>query len=407
MVAAVTDFDEVVMRTYGRYPIEIVRGAGCELVDAEGKTYLDFVAGIATCTLGHADERLVRAVAEQMGRLTHVSNLYYIPEQGRLARWLVDNSVGERAFFCNSGAEANEAAIKLARKYAAQKGVDNGVIITANNSFHGRTLATITATGQPKYQQGFAPLVEGFVYSPYNDAAALEDTVAGVAKSGRQLVGIMLEACQGEGGVVPGDRGFFQTARRLCDSHDALLIMDEVQVGMGRTGTLWGYEQLGGVEPDVFTTAKGLGGGVPIGAMVCKERVNVFAPGDHASTFGGNPLACAAGLAVGNALLKDGILANVAARGEQLRAGLSKIQNKHPGVVAQVRGWGLINGMVLQEDCGIASGQVVAECMKRGLLVVPAGPTVVRFVPPLVVSEGEVSKALGIVEEAMGALASE
>lgn len=257
-------FDQVVMTTYSRFPITLVRGEGCRVWDDQGRSYLDFVAGIATCTLGHAHPALVETVSRQMQTLHHVSNLYYIPQQGALAQWLVAHSCGDRVFFCNSGAEANEAAIKLARKYAhTVRHIANPIIITAQASFHGRTLATITATGQPKYQQHFDPLVPGFAYVPYNDFAALQTLVEQLDQSQPQVAAILLEPLQGEGGVRLGDRAYFQRVRQLCTEKGILLIFDEVQVGMGRTGSLWGYETLG-VEPDIFTLAKGLAGEFPL-----------------------------------------------------------------------------------------------------------------------------------------------
>ena len=297
--------------------------------------------------------------------------------------------------------QANEAAIKLARKHASTKlGATEPVIITALNSFHGRTLATITATGQPKYQQGFGPLVPGFRYVPYNDIDALRAEVQKIHrnpfKRGRKLAAIMLEPLQGEGGITPATRAYYEAARELCDAHGALLMADEVQTGMGRTGEMWGYMQHG-VEVDVLTTAKALGGGVPIGAMLCKEHCNVFSPGDHASTYGGNPLACAAGNAVMDAFDNDGLLANVQARGAQLRAGLERIAQQS-GCVQEVRGWGLILGLELTEACGFVAADVVGSLMEAGMLTVPAGQRVVRFVPPLVVSEAEVDEALTKLE---------
>ncbi|MEM1426769.1 MAG: aminotransferase class III-fold pyridoxal phosphate-dependent enzyme, partial [Cyanobacteria bacterium P01_H01_bin.130] len=260
-------FDAAVMTTYGRFPLAIERGEGCRLWDTEGKAYLDFVAGIATCTLGHAHPVMTEAVTTQINKLHHTSNLYYIPEQGELAQWITANSCADRAFFCNSGAEANEGAIKLARKYGhTVLNTSDPVILTAQASFHGRTMATITATGQPKYQKNFSPLVPGFDYIPYNNIAAAEAKIQELTADGPRVAAIMLEALQGEGGVRPGDREYFQKLRKICDDNKILLILDEVQVGVGRTGTIWGYENLG-IERDVFTSAKGLGGGVPIGAL--------------------------------------------------------------------------------------------------------------------------------------------
>lgn len=404
-VQGAEDFDDVVMKTYGRYPIAMAKGKGAILWDTDGKEYIDCVAGIATCTLGHADERLAKAVGDQMRKLCHVSNLYYIPEQGRLARWLVEHSPADKVFFCNSGAEANEAAFKLARKnWWRKRGSKSGgspVIISAHKSFHGRTLATITATGQPKYHKDFGPMVAGFQYATYNDVEDLKRVAADI---GDNLAGIILEAMQGEGGVVPGTADYFAAARDICDNTGALLICDEVQVGMGRTGKLWGFENLG-VNPDVVTTAKGLGGGVPIGAMLCKEAFNVFGPGDHASTFGGNPLATVAGFTVCTALESEGVMANCAARGEQVRSGLKDIARKISGVIKEIRGWGLINGVELSDNGDLTAGKVVQAAMEEGLLLVPAGPKVVRFVPPLVITEEQVKEALAKFESAVAKVA--
>jgi acetylornithine aminotransferase len=393
------------MSTYARFPITLERGEGCRVWDAEGREYLDFVAGIATCTLGHAHPIMIEAVNQQIQKLHHVSNLYYNQQQGELAQWLVEHSCADRVFFCNSGAEANEGAIKLARKYAhTVLGITAPIIITAHASFHGRTLATITATGQPKYQKNFDPLMPGFYYVPYNDIAALEQAIALLDSSERQVAAIMLEALQGEGGVRPGDQAYFQRIRQICDEKGILLICDEVQVGMGRSGHYWGYENLG-IEPDIFTSAKGLGGGIPIGAMLCKSFCDVFQPGDHASTFGGNPFACGVALAVCRSLEQENILDNVQARGEQLRAGLRAIAEKYPHLIAEVRGWGLINGLVLNSDIELTSSIVVQSAIDAGVLLVPAGPKVVRFVPPLIVSAEEVDQALRAVEQAMAAVA--
>jgi acetylornithine/N-succinyldiaminopimelate aminotransferase len=398
------EFDEYVMQTYARYPIMLERGAGCRVWDTDGREYLDFVAGIATCTLGHAHPVMVEAVTKQIQMLHHVSNLYYTAAQGELAKWLVENSCADRAFFCNSGAEANEGAIKLARKYAhTVRGIADPVIITAHASFHGRTLATITATGQPKYQKGFSPLVPGFEYVPYNDVAALEQAIADLDKDQPRVAAILLEALQGEGGVRPGDRAYFQRIREICNERGILLICDEVQVGMGRSGKLWGFENLG-IEPDIFTSAKGLGGGIPIGAMLCKESCNIFQPGDHASTFGGNPFACAVALAICQTLESDHLLQNAHERGEQLRTGLQAIAQRHPEKVADVRGWGLINGLEIQADIDLTSAQVVQSGINQGVLMVPAGPKVVRFVPPLIVTAAEIEQALHAVDQAFATL---
>jgi acetylornithine/N-succinyldiaminopimelate aminotransferase len=394
-------FNEAVMSTYGRFPLALEKGAGCRVWDTQGREYLDFVAGIATCTLGHAHPAMVEAVTRQIQKLHHVSNLYYIPEQGELAKWIVQHSCADRVFFCNSGAEANEAAIKLARKYAhTVLDIEKPIILTANASFHGRTLATITATGQPKYQKYFDPLVPGFDYVPYNDISAIEAAISELDEGDYRVAAILLEPLQGEGGVRPGDVAYFQKLRQICDDTGILLIFDEVQVGMGRSGHLWGYEHLG-VEPDIFTSAKGLGGGIPIGAMMSKKFCAVFQPGEHASTFGGNPFVCGVALSVCQTLEKENILQNVQERGEQLRAGLNAIAAKYPNYICDVRGWGLINGMELQADIGLTASDVVNAAIQEGLLLVPAGPKVVRFVPPLIVSEAEIDLALQVVEKVL------
>jgi acetylornithine aminotransferase len=393
------DFDAHVMTTYGRFPLALERGLGCRVWDTEGKDYLDFVAGIATCTLGHAHPALIEAVNRQIQTLHHVSNLYYTPQQGDLATWLVEHSCADRVFFCNSGAEANEGAIKLARKYAhTVLNIENPVILTAHASFHGRTLATITATGQPKYQQGFSPLVPGFHYVPYNDIAGLEAAIAELDSTERRVAAILLEPLQGEGGVRPGDLAYFRRVRDICDQNGILLILDEVQVGMGRSGKFWGYEHLG-IEPDIFTSAKGLGGGIPIGAMLCKSFCDIFKPGDHASTFGGNPFVTGVALAVCQTLEQEHLLDNVTERGEQLRSGLRVIAQKYPHLIAEVRGWGLINGLELNSDIELTSSDIVKVAIAQGLLLVPAGPKVVRFVPPLIVTAAEIDQALQILEQ--------
>ena len=397
-------FDKAVMSTYGRYQLALERGAGCRVWDTQGNEYLDFVAGIATCTLGHAHPAMIEAVTRQIHKLHHVSNLYYIPEQGELANWLVNHSCADRVFFCNSGAEANEAAIKLARKYAhTVLKIERPIILTAHASFHGRTLATITATAQPKYQKYFDPLVPGFHYVPYNDFAAVSEAIGELDDGQYGVAAILIEPLQGEGGVRPGDASYFRKLRQICDETGILLIFDEVQVGMGRSGNFWGYEHLG-MEPDILTSAKGLGGGIPIGAMLAKKFCDVFQPGEHASTFGGNPFACGVALAVCETLEKENILANVQARGEQLRNGLLQLASKYPSYIREVRGWGLINGMELHEGIELTSSDVVNAAIKEGLLLVPAGPKVIRFVPPLIVTATEIDAALSMVDSAIAKL---
>ncbi|BAZ41784.1 acetylornithine and succinylornithine aminotransferase [Calothrix sp. NIES-4101] len=399
-----TSFDKAVMSTYGRYALALERGQGCRVWDTQGREYLDFVAGIATCTLGHAHPAMVEAVTRQIQKLHHVSNLYYIPEQGELAKWLVKHSCADRVFFCNSGAEANEAAIKLARKYAhTVLKIDRPIILTAQSSFHGRTLATITATAQPKYQKHFDPLVPGFHYVPYNDISAIESAIGELDEGDYGVAAILIEPLQGEGGVRPGDVSYFRKLRQICNETGVLLIFDEVQVGMGRSGKLWGYEHLG-VEPDIFTSAKGLGGGIPIGAMLAKKFCDVFQAGEHASTYGGNPFVTGVALSVCETIEKENILSNVQARGEQLRAGLKQIAAKYPQLISDVRGWGLINGMELHENIELTSNDIVNAAIQEGLLLVPAGPKVVRFVPPLIVTEAEINQALAKLESAIAKL---
>ena len=396
-------FDQHVMATYGRFPIALERGEGCRVWDSTGREYLDFVAGIATCTLGHANPAMIEAVTAQIKKLHHVSNLYYIPEQGDLAQWLTERSCADRVFFCNSGAEANEGAIKLARKYGRTKlGIETPVIITANASFHGRTLATVTATGQPKYQKNFNPLVPGFHYVDYNDIDGLRAAIETLDAEQRQVAAVMLEPMQGEGGVCPGNPIYFKQVRKLCDEKGILLILDEVQVGMGRTGNLWGYQTVG-VEPDVFTSAKGLGGGVPIGAILTKSHCDVLKAGEHGSTFGGNPFVCGVALKVCQTLEAEGVLKNVRSRGKQLRKGLGAIAKKYPSLCTGVRGWGLINGLVLNE--GIAALDIVKSALEEGLLVIPAGTKVVRLVPPLIVTEADVDEALMLLDRTLAKMA--
>lgn len=396
-------FDQHVMATYGRFPIALERGEGCRVWDSTGREYLDFVAGIATCTLGHANPAMIEAVTAQIKKLHHVSNLYYIPEQGDLAQWLTERSCADRVFFCNSGAEANEGAIKLARKYGrTELGIETPVIITANDSFHGRTLATVTATGQPKYQKNFNPLVPGFHYVDYNDIDGLRAAIETLDAEQRQVAAVMLEPMQGEGGVCPGNPIYFKQVRKLCDEKGILLILDEVQVGMGRTGNLWGYQTVG-VEPDVFTSAKGLGGGVPIGAILAKSHCDVLKAGEHGSTFGGNPFVCGVALKVCQTLEAEGVLENVRSRGKQLRKGLGAIAKKYPSLCTGVRGWGLINGLVLKE--GTAALDVVKSALAEGLLVIPAGTKVVRLVPPLIVTEADVDEALALIDRTLGKMA--
>jgi acetylornithine aminotransferase len=392
------------MDTYSRFPLTLVRGKGLWVWDDEGRRYLDCVAGIAVCTLGHSDRVLRRNLCHQLGTLQHVSNLYRIPEQEALARAICERSCADKVFFCNSGAEANEAAIKLARKHGhVVRGIERPVILTAEASFHGRTLAAVTATGQPKYHQNFEPMVEGFRYFPYNDTAAFEALLADCEAEGPRVAAVLLEPLQGEGGVNPGDPAFFQRLRQLCDERSILLILDEVQVGVGRSGRWWGHERLG-IEPDAFTLAKGLGGGIPIGALAVKASADLLRAGEHASTFGGNPFACRAGLTVIQEIERRDLLTHVEAMATRLREQLEALVQRHPTLLERQRGWGLLQGLVLREEAPSAP-DLVKAAMAEGLLLVPAGPRVVRFVPPLVIRPRHIRKAIKRLERALLTLA--
>ena len=392
------------MDTYARFPVELARGKGVWVWDNTGKRYLDCVAGIAVCTLGHSDGRLKRALNRQLGKLQHVSNLYRIPEQQELAAAITSRSCLDRVFFCNSGAEANEAAIKLARKHGhVVRGIEQPLILTAQASFHGRTLAAVTATGQPKYHQGFEPMVQGFRYFPYNDTAAFEALLNQCEAHGPAVAAVLVEPLQGEGGVIPGDQAFFRRVRELCDEKQILLIFDEVQIGVGRSGDLWGYEHLG-IEPDAITLAKGLGGGIPIGALAVKQAVDHFRPGEHASTFGGNPFACRAGLTVLAEIERRQLLKHVQAMGALLQEELAKLVSRHPGLLEGSRGWGLLQGLVLRPEAPTAP-EVVKAALAEGLLLVPAGTQVVRFVPPLTIKPRHIREAVKRLERALEGLA--
>ena len=379
--------DQYLMGTYARQPISIVRGRGTKVYDLEGREYVDFVGGIAVNLLGHGHPDLVLAVQKQAAQLIHTSNLYYTEPQVRLAQMLVDHSFADQVFFCNSGAEANEAAIKLARRYSHDKyGAGRFEIITMKQSFHGRTMATLTATGQEKVQKGYEPLVPGFSYVTFNHLAELQHALTD------KTAAIMLEPIQGEGGVHVVSREYLKAVRELCTQRDILLIFDEVQTGMGRTGTLFAYEQLN-VQPDIMTLAKGLGGGVPIGACLATAPVaKAFGPGSHASTFGGNPLAYAAALAVFRVLLDGRVLDQARRMGEYLSKGLSECKDRHH-LVRDVRGLGLLQGMEVEMD----AKTVVADCLKRGFLVNAVGEHVLRFIPPLIITQPEVDRLLEVL----------
>jgi acetylornithine aminotransferase len=385
--------DKYIMKTYGRYPLVPVRGEGCRLWDADGREYLDFLAGVAVNNLGHCHPRVVAALQQQAASLIHCSNYYHIPQQIELAELLCTHSFADKAFFCNSGAEANEAAIKLARKYSRETfGENRFEIITALASFHGRTMATVSATGQEKVQKFFDPLLHGFRYVPFNDVEALRQAVTPATCA------VMLEPIQGEGGVVVPDQDYFQAVRQICDEQKLLLIFDEVQVGMGRTGTLFAYEHFG-VAPDIMTLAKALAGGAPIGTMLARDEIaQAFSPGTHGSTFGGNPLVTAAAIATVRTLLEEGILNRTEEMGEYLLGELEALKSRFP-FITEVRGIGLMIGMELS----LPAGDIVKKALERGLLLNAAQDRVLRFVPPLVVTKQEVNRMLevltGILEE--------
>ena len=380
---------DYLLQTYRRAPVAFSHGQGVWLYDLEGRRYLDFIGGIAVSVLGHAHPKLVAAIQTQAARVLHVSNLFHIAEQATLAKWLVEHSALDRVFFCNSGAEANEAAIKLARKWGRRDGRDRYEIIVAQHSFHGRTMGTLAATMQPKYQQPFAPMVPGFSAVPFNDLDAIPAATTG------RTAAVMLEPVQGESGVVPATPAYLQSVREWCDANDLLLILDEVQTGIGRTGTLFAYEQYG-IKPDVITLAKGLGGGIPIGAMLVRERAAALGPGDHGSTFGGNPLACAAALAVVQTVEEENLAAHAAAMGEILQAGLRDLGH-HAGAITAVRGRGLLVGADLDRE----AAPLVDACRARGLLVNGVQPRTLRLAPPLIVSAAEIREALAILERAL------
>jgi len=383
--------DSAVFPTYARYPITLVKGKGSRVWDDTGKGYLDFASGLAVTNLGHVPDKVREALVSQLGELWHVSNLFCIPNQEKAARLLVDNSCADAVFFCNSGAEANEAAIKLARRYHQKvRGEMRYEIITFNQSFHGRTLATLTATGQEKVKDGFAPLPEGFVHVPLHDLAALEAAV------NERTAAVMLELVQAEGGVIPVDAGFLRDVRRICDKHGLILIVDEVQTGMGRTGKLFAYQHYD-VEPDVFTLAKGLGSGFPVGAMLAKQPyVQGFEPGAHASTFGGTPIATAAVIATIETMLAERVPERAAEAGEYLLGRLREALAGVPGV-AEIRGKGLLIGIV----CDQPAADKIAELHRRGLLVVPAGPNVIRLLPNLLVTREEIDEAVGLIQSVL------
>jgi len=381
--------DRVIAKTYKRFPVVLSKGSGCTLFDTDGRRYTDFVAGIAVCNLGHSHAGIAQAVSSQAQTLWHVSNLYYTIPQVELADWLVQHSFADRAFFCNSGAEANEAAIKLARKYFYERGESQRFrIITMEQSFHGRTMATLSATGQDKIKKGFDPILEGFDYVPFNDPGALR------TKIDSSTCAVMIEPIQGEGGVRCPDSGYLKAVRQICDQTGVLLIFDEIQTGMGRTGRLFAYEHFG-VEPDIMTLAKALANGLPIGAMMAKEQVaEAFGPGAHASTFGGTPLVTAAALEVCKTLVQGNVISQGHEAGEYFKEKLLWLKERH-AVIVDVRGMGLLLGIRLN----INGGALVNQCMQRGFLINCIQENILRFVPPLIIKKEEIDALIECLDE--------
>lgn len=383
--------DRVIFKTYARYPLTLLKGSGATVYDDQGRGYTDFIAGVAVCSLGHAHPRLVSVLKEQAETLWHVSNLFYTQPQTELAAWLTGHCFADRVFFANSGAEANEAAIKLARKYFKEKGqTERTRIISMKQSFHGRTMATLSATGQDKIRNGFDPLLEGFDFIPFNDIPALE------AALGATTCAVMLEPIQGEGGVICPEEGYLGEVRRICDAAGVLLIFDEVQTGMGRTGKLFAYEHFG-ITPDIMTLAKALGNGLPIGAMLATNEAAVgFTPGAHASTFGGTPLVTRVALEVCRTLEDEKIIDQAAENGSYLREQLKALQSSH-SVIRQVRGYGLLTGVEL----GIPAAPLVTACMHKGYLVNSVQDNVLRLAPPLIVSRAEIDGLVSCLDEVL------
>ncbi|MBA7631786.1 Acetylornithine aminotransferase [subsurface metagenome] len=377
--------EKYVIHTYKRAPLVLVKGKGTRVWDSEGKEYLDFVAGIAVNGLGHCHPKVVKAIQEQVVQLMHISNLYYIEPQVKLAKLLAENSFGDKSFFCNSGAEAVEAAIKLSRKYGKGERYE---IICMEGSFHGRTLATLTATGQEKYRKGYAPLAPGFRIVPFNDLEKAKEAISS------RTVAIMLEPVQGEGGINVAKDDYLKGIRKLCDKNDLLLILDEIQCGMGRTGKLFSYEHYG-IEPDIMTLAKSLGGGFPIGCMIAKDKTaSYFSPGDHASTFGGNPLACSATCAVIKTILEEKLIENAAQVGNYFIEKLKELKKKY-SFIKNVRGKGLMIGMELEFE----GKDIVTKCQEKKILINCTVDKVLRFVPPLIVTKKEVDKVIDVLDK--------
>jgi acetylornithine aminotransferase len=377
-----------VMRTYGRLPIALSHGRGAWVWDTEGRKYLDGLGGIAVNTLGHAHPKLVPALQDQIAKLIHSSNYYLVPLQEQLAAKLCELSGLSNVFFCSTGLEANEAAIKIARKFGHDKGIERPEIVVYEKAFHGRSIATLSATGNAKVQAGFGPLVEGFPRVPLNDVGAIE----ALAVRNRNIVAVFLEVIQGEGGINPATIDYLKAVRRICDERGWLLMLDEVQCGMGRTGK-WFAHQWAGIRPDVMPLAKGLGSGVPIGAVVCSPKAaHVFGPGNHGTTFGGNPLAMRAGVETLRIMEEDGLLENAARVGAALKAGLEREFHGVPGVV-EVRGQGLMLGIELDRPCG----ELLGRAAQAGLMLSVTAERVIRLVPPLILSADEAAQMVAIL----------
>ncbi len=377
-----------VMNTYGRVPIALSHGQGCRLWDINGKSYIDALGGIAVNTLGHNHPKLVPALQDQLGKIIHSCNYYHVPGQEQLAAKLVELSGMTNVFFCCTGLEANEAALKLARKYGHDKGIDRPEIVVYEKAFHGRSIATLSATGNPKVQAGFGPLVEGFIRVPLNDIEALKQATAG----NKNVTAVFFETIQGEGGVNPMRIEYLQQVRKLCDENDWLLMIDEVQCGMGRTGK-WFAHQWAGIVPDVMPLAKGLGSGVPIGAVVAGPKAaNIFQPGNHGTTFGGNPLAMRAGIETIRIMEEEGLLAHAAQMGDYFRAAISKALAGNAGL-KEIRGQGLMIGVELTQPCG----DLVKQCADKGLLISVTADTVIRMVPPLIITAAEIDEIVSIL----------
>jgi acetylornithine/N-succinyldiaminopimelate aminotransferase len=373
---------KVLAQTYGRQPVAFVKGRGALVWDSEGNEYIDCLAGLAVLNVGHSHPKVVEAIREQAGKIMHTSNLYTIIPQVKLAELLFDVSGGYKSFFCNSGAEANEAAIKLVRKYTKKSG-----IVAAKNSFHGRTITTLSATGQEKYKTDFEPMCKEFSHVPFGDIGALEGAITG------ETAAVMLEPIQGEGGVVVPPDGYLKAARKLCDEKGLLLILDEVQTGFGRTGAMFAWQKYG-VEPDIFTVAKALGGGFPMGAMLAKpEIMDAFVPGDHAATFGGNHLACAAGKAAVGVIVEEKLAERAGELGAYLKERLEELKEKHE-IIKEVRGEGLMVGVVFEVGCG----EIVGKMREKGVLINCARDNVIRFLPPLVIEKEELDRAVEVLD---------